>query len=504
MHQILPTLSWGDAVGNHALHLQALLRARGFESDLFAGQWDERSEGRARRAAELPRACDRNTVLLVHHSFESHFLPLIRRSKARVFVMFHNITPAWHFERFERALRDACNAARDELYQLAGMAERAFAYSRFSAEELTACGFPPPEVFPFTVDWKAFDVAPDEQFAAQFEDGCTNLLFVGRAVPNKRVEDVLRVFTAYQRLFDREARLLVAGQFSLHSPYVAWLKELRSALGPERVHFLGRVTQPQLSALYRVAHAYLSMSRHEGFGVPLLEAMHRDVPVVAYGAAAVPETMGGAGLVLRNDDPVVAAEALAVLKRDGVRERVLAGQRERLRAFGDEAVACAVDQVLVPAVRTRATLRPPLEPARRLVVCPAFELAPDGAEAATALQVAKSSGPGARILTLGVGARPRGNGPDIEIREGVEIHRFTPELPLRSSADVSREGPPVRSSSLESAVLASTAEVVFIDGKEELAKALLPRLGHRGSTSPVAVSATMAEGAASRRKHARG
>jgi glycosyltransferase involved in cell wall biosynthesis len=231
VHQLLPTLSWGDAVSNHVLHLQALLRARGFESEVFAGRWDAGCADKVHDARTLESKTDARSVVLVHHSFESRFVPLLQRTAARVFMMFHNITPAWHFERFDRGLAGACEAGRRELYELAPRCERAFAYSRYSAEELSACGYPAPEVFPFTVDWKAFDAPADAAFAAQFQDGCTNLLFVGRAVPNKRLEDVLRVHTAYQRLFDPGARLLVAGQFNLHTPYVGWIKELRSVLG---------------------------------------------------------------------------------------------------------------------------------------------------------------------------------------------------------------------------------------------------------------------------------
>src|SRR5690606_23604178 len=131
---------------------------------------------------------------------------------------------------------------------------------------------------------------------AELDDGCANILFVGRAVPSKRVDDVLRVFTAFQRLYRPDSRLVLAGSLNRDSPHGAFLHQLRELLGAERVRFLGRVSAAQLSACFATATAYLSMSRHEGFGVPLLEAMYRGVPVVAHGAAAVPETMGGAGL----------------------------------------------------------------------------------------------------------------------------------------------------------------------------------------------------------------
>jgi hypothetical protein len=222
-----------------------------------------------------------------------------------------------------------------------------------------------------------------------------------------------------------------------------------------------------------VAHAYLSMSRHEGFGVPLIEAMHRDVPVVAYGAAAVPETMGGAGLVLMNEDPVVAAEALALLRREpSVRERVLAGQRRRLGAFDEAAIERAVDQVLLPALRAAppARERPASGRPVPLVVCPGFDLHPTDAE----LTLELAARTGARVLALALSERITTVAPRTEVLHGVQVQRFTPDTP-----DAGGELP--RSSSLESAVLASRGEVTFVELDSPLSRALLSQVGSRGS-----------------------
>ena len=104
----------------------------------------------------------------------------------------------------------------------------------------------------------------------------------------------------------------------------------------ERFIFTGPVPDEELAVYYRHAAVYMSLSEHEGFCVPLVEAMAADVPIVAYAAAAVPDTLGGAGLQFAPKDLEYAAELLgAAAFDDDLRARVIAGQRRRLADFSD-------------------------------------------------------------------------------------------------------------------------------------------------------------------------
>ncbi len=334
IHQFTPMLSAGDAVGNQLRVFRRLFREWGFASEIYADRWDARSSGEALEAKELPRVGNAHDVLLIHHSFESCRVPLFRKVRMRRAVAYHNVTPSRLFEGFEPPMAKACDAARRELRELAPLCERGFAFSRFSADELDAAGFASSSVIPFPIDWSSFDAPPDELRLRELRDGRPNILFVGRLVPNKAVDDVLRVFTAYQRLYSPRARLVVVGGVSWERPYGQWLSAVRSALGAENVLWLGKATQPELTACFETATAYLSMSRHEGFGVPLLEAMHRGVPVIAYGAGAIPETLGGAGICTLTRDPVEVAKLLAAVERDAeLRSRIIEGQRRRMEAL---------------------------------------------------------------------------------------------------------------------------------------------------------------------------
>lgn len=350
IHQLTPTLAWGDAVGNQVRLMRRWFADAGYDASLYAGRTDEGSRGEARDASDLAKDVRRGDLVLVHHSIQSRFVPLLRqvaKKRAKVIVVFHNVTPPELLRTFDAATAAACEAALAELRELSTFASGALAYSEFSAHSLREAGFPEPRVVPYPLDFSAFNVKPEPTLRAELSDGCTNVLFVGRGSPNKRIEAVLRVFTAYQRLYQPRSRLVLAGGLDREHPYGAWVHAVRETLSPERVHLLGRVSPEQLSACFETAHVYLSMSAHEGFGVPLIEAMHRGVPVVAHDAGAVAETLGGAGWVCSKDDPLAFARLLAVLDREpATREKVIARGRRRARDFDEEFTRKALFEVL--------------------------------------------------------------------------------------------------------------------------------------------------------------
>ncbi|WP_232537844.1 glycosyltransferase [Cystobacter fuscus] len=477
VHQFVPRLAWGDAVGNQVRYLRELLRGWGHASEIYAEQWDEASSGLVRPARDYPREADDSSALLIHHSFESRLVPLLARAPGRKALIYHNITPARLFEGFEHKVARACEAAREELLALRPLVERAWAYSRFSTEELVAAGFPHVSELPFAVDWSAFDVAPDPTLRAELDDGCANLLFVGRAVPSKRVDDVLRVFTAWQRLYHPRSRLVVAGYLNRETPYGAYLYGLKEMLGAERVQFLGRVSAAQLSACYATASVYLSMSRHEGFGVPLLEAMYRGVPVVAYGAAAVPETMGGAGVATLTNEPLEVARLLAALENNPtLKQEMLSAQRARVARLGQEAVAATIREALQPFLTSPASTPTPSaeDPAGVTLVCPGLAAFPEAPDSRLALRLAQRLSPH-RLLTLDPSARPTQRAPRTQRVGSQQVLAFSPDEPL--SRDPARPLP--SSSSLEMALRTSRAPLLFLPANSLLARDSLPFVSRR-------------------------
>ena len=353
VHQLMAALSYGDAVSDDALAIQAYLRAAGFESDIFAEHAHPRMASRCRRLWEYGAVSSAETVCLFHFAIGSGAGRFIFQAPDRLVTRYHNITPPELLAAFLPHLARQCHQGRLELQAFAARTELGLGVSEFNRRELEAAGYRRTGVVPVTVDPDAFAAGPASAVVRSvFADGRTNVLFVGRIIPNKKIEDLIRVFAFYQRTFDPGSRLLLVGDHWGYEPYLLFLQAMARELGAQEVLFTGQAEDDELRAYYSVGTVYVSMSEHEGFGVPLLEAMAFGMPVVAYDAAAVAETLAGAGVLLKDKRPDEVAPLLDRVVRDrAVREPILGGQRRRL----DEVRAVDV------AARLLAQLRPVLE-----------------------------------------------------------------------------------------------------------------------------------------------
>jgi glycosyltransferase involved in cell wall biosynthesis len=208
--------------------------------------------------------------------------------------------------------------------------------SEFNRQDLEALGFPRTAVLPVVPDFSHLDGPANPFVADQFDDEWTNILFVGRVISNKRIEDLIRFYAAYYHRFNPRSRLLIVGTPVGYERYFASLNHLVAALGLTHVHFVGQVSDEELVAYYEIADLFLCASEHEGFCVPLVEAFYKQVPVLAYAATAVPSTMDGAGVLYDDKDPWhVAALMDAILSDSRLQDRIVEGQLaavDRLRA----------------------------------------------------------------------------------------------------------------------------------------------------------------------------
>jgi glycosyltransferase involved in cell wall biosynthesis len=255
-------------------------------------------------------------------------------------LIYHNITPAHFFTEDLPELAKLVEAGRQDLPGLAQAFPLSVGDSAYNAAELKRCGFAQPGVLPICIDPNNWNIRADPQLMAELQDGRTNLLFVGRLVPNKRQEDLLEAFAEYLSL-DATARLILVGPIEIGAPYYERVMALvdRWGLG-QQVRVTGLVDDSQLFAYYRTAHVFWSMSEHEGFCVPIVEAMWNDVPVLAYKSSAVPETLAEAGVIFctKQDMLQLAGLAKVLAEDETVRRKILAAQRNRRWAFLPEAV----------------------------------------------------------------------------------------------------------------------------------------------------------------------
>jgi glycosyltransferase involved in cell wall biosynthesis len=352
INQWVPAAHRGDAIGDSARRVRDMLRRQGHQSDLYAMTIDEDLRGDVLPYTDPSARTGEITIF--HFALPSPMTEAFARLEGRRVLQYHNITPASFFAPYDPQLFRLAALGRRELATLADRVDVALGDSEFNRRELDALGFRSTGVLPIAVDIERITRAPRRPALEKIlSDGLINILFVGRIAPNKRIEDHIRLAEIYKRYIDSYYRFIFVGRYDGVPSYYAQIRALihEYQMLPDRFWFTGPVPDEDLGAFYRWADVYVSLSEHEGFCVPLVEAMAADVPALAYAAGAVPETLGGAGMLFAPKDLEYAAELLAMLVYDRpVRQAVIDGQRRRLQDFAPDRIEAQLGQVLATLV----------------------------------------------------------------------------------------------------------------------------------------------------------
>jgi len=348
VNQWVPAAHRGDAIGDSARSVRRLLRSLGHESDLYALTIDDELRGDV-RPFEDPGAAA-GDVTIFHFALPSPMTAAFAALPRGRVLQYHNITPAHFFAPYDATMFRLATLGRQELATLAGRTDLALGDSEYNRRELDELGFGRTGVMPIAVNTDRITGAPRRPaLEAWLGDGLKNFLFVGRIAPNKRVEDHIRLAECYKRYVDTMYRFIFVGRHDAVPSYYATIRALmvEYQMPAERFLFTGPLPDEDLAACYRTASVYISLSEHEGFCVPLVEAMAAGVPVLAYASTAVPETLGGAGVLFSPKDLEYAAELLGELAyNDRLRAQILTGQRRRLDEFGDTRIAASIRAML--------------------------------------------------------------------------------------------------------------------------------------------------------------
>src|SRR5476651_974547 len=337
VNQWVPAAHKGDAIGDSARRVRDLLRGMGHESELYALTIDDDLRHDVRPFTDP--AATQGQLTIFHYALPSVMTEAFASLGSGRVLQYHNVTPAFYFAPYDPSLFRLASLGRDELATLAGRVDLALGDSEYNRQELEALGFSRTGVFPIAVDTSRI-TQPAERPAldAVLDDGLVNFLFVGRIAPNKKIEDHIRLAALYSQYVDTECRFIFVGRCDVVPRYYSMIRALvvHHGLRRDRVIFTGAVPDEELAIYYQHAAVYTSLSEHEGFCVPLVEAMAANVPVMAYAAAAVPDTLGGAGVQFAPKDLEFAAELLGELTfNDDLRADVIRGQQRRLADFGD-------------------------------------------------------------------------------------------------------------------------------------------------------------------------
>ncbi len=351
LHQFLPSLAPRDAIGAHTLAIRKVLRGQGIESDIYAGEVHRELRAEARSYKEWSGG----TPMLYHAAIGCALGDWIAQRDEPLLLDYHNITPPEFFETWAPETGLLLAQGRAQLARLAPRAVAGLADSHFNACELTRLGVANTSVVPVFIDpsgWGALDTALRDELRASKRG--TDWLFVGRLAANKAQHDLVAAFALYRKVWDPNARLWLVGGTSA-GPYQIALEALIARLDlADCVVLAGSVSAGALGAYFDAADVFVCLSDHEGFCVPVIEAMWWGLPVVAYAATAVPETVGDAAVLLEHKDFATVGAAVDRVARDEKLRSDLVGRgHARVATFGPERTA----QRLLEALEDVGVLR---------------------------------------------------------------------------------------------------------------------------------------------------
>ncbi len=331
VHQLVAGFALGDAISHEALALQDICREAGFESDIFAPADRIAADAHTHCRPLAQYQAQPHDTVIFHYSITSPATAAFLSSPARKIAIYHNITPPEFFVPFDAGVARQLTEARQELKTILSHADAVWADSAFNAAELSELGISNPKVFPllFRPDTQA--LPPDPAILAKFTAPMKNILFVGRIAPNKCIEELITAFAWFHKNIEPQSRLLIVGSDRSAPTYYAMLKMYAAELGLDTVFFERFASPAGLSAYYQVADLFATTSRHEGYCLPLVEAMAKGVPVISRKIGGTPEAMGDAGILYEDLTAGELAELFGLLCYDAAfKETVIASQQKRI------------------------------------------------------------------------------------------------------------------------------------------------------------------------------
>ena len=355
INQLVAGFSSGDAISNYTRELQKIFRSWGYRSEIYVqpSSIDPQVIDLCRPMSEHQEHSLSGNIMIYHFSIGAMASDYFQNIPDTKVVIYHNITPAHYFAMINPEMARYLEEGRRELLELASITDLALGVSEYNRREMEEAGFKNTDVLPLTVDWSGMDGKPDRRILRRCLNRGEILLFVGRLVPNKKIDDLLKAFY-YFKLIKPRSKLILVGKYKDTLKYFDYLQTIIHDLDLEDVVFTGHTTHAELLAYYRLASVYLCLSEHEGFCLPLMEAMHFGLPVMSYAAAAVPDTMGDAGVLIKEKNyPAIAEMAAYICDNHEFRRNVIEGQYRRLEEFKSFPLEEKLKELLSPWINNR-------------------------------------------------------------------------------------------------------------------------------------------------------
>ncbi len=339
--QLINTVSFGDAVGNDARELLKVIADMGYKTGIYAENIDIRiKNSHIHEISKLPKL-SKDDIVIFNHSTGTEICDMLPKLDCRKLMIYHNITPPEFFSKFCLLSEATTKWGYDGTKKIKDEIDHVMAVSEYNAADLREMGYScPMTVRPILIPFDDYKKEPDKHILEKYkDDGYTNIVFVGRIAPNKKQEDLIKAFAYYKKHVNSKSRLILVGNDGGMEKYSLALKKYAAALMVDDIVFTGHIRFNEILAYYKIADVFLCMSEHEGFCVPLVEAMFFDVPIIAYNSSAIPDTLGGSGILIDNKDPIFVSYLIDKLEKDKqLRDSVIKKQRERLKDFSYDVI----------------------------------------------------------------------------------------------------------------------------------------------------------------------
>ena len=338
--QIVSAVKYGDAVGNDVIAIQSALKEAGYTTGIFAEFVSDKIETGVVFPFDMLPQLREDDIIIYHFAAEDHFKDFIKNVPCKVVLRYHNVTPPEFFEGYDEGARQNTALGLEEIKELADAIDYGLVVSEFNRDDLVSYGYKcPMDIAPILIRFDDYKQVPNQEVVNNYSDGKHNILFVGRVAPNKKIEDVISAFAEYKKTYDKEARLFLVGGCKESDVYYQKLMEHIARLQVQDVIFSGHIAFDEILAYYTVADLFLCMSEHEGFCVPLVEAMFFEVPIIAYNACAVPNTLGGSGCLVESKDfEDIAKKMNSILMNRATIAEMIQNQNRRLADFDNQVV----------------------------------------------------------------------------------------------------------------------------------------------------------------------
>lgn len=301
--QIVSSLNFGDAVGNDVIAIQRALKEENIVTGIFTNNIHPKiPEGTAYLAELLPELTEKD-IVIYHFASEDPLVDKIKKLPAKVVLRYHNITPPEFFAPYNKEATKNTSRGLAQVKELKDFVDYGMVVSEFNKQDLLRMGYTcPMDVVPILIPFDDYKQKPDSSVIDKYTDGWTNIVFVGRVAPNKKFEDVISAYAEYKKVYNEKSRLLLVGNYDENDAYYQMLAKKIQKENIQDVHFSGHISFAAILAYYCIGDVFVCMSEHEGFCVPLVEAMYFETPIVAYNCAAIPDTLQNAGILVDKKD----------------------------------------------------------------------------------------------------------------------------------------------------------------------------------------------------------